>query len=48
MSGHVSHSYLQGFDGTPRERDYLEDLDVDWRIILKLSFKKWDGKAGLD
>jgi hypothetical protein len=30
------------------KRDYLEDLDVDWRIILKWIFKKWEGKAGLD
>ena len=30
------------------KRDYLEDLDVDWRIKLKWIFRKWDGKAGLD
>jgi hypothetical protein len=28
--------------GNLRERDDLEDLGVDWKIILKLIFKKWD------
>jgi hypothetical protein len=28
--------------GDLRERDHLEDLDVDGRIILKCIFKKWD------
>ena len=30
-----------------RERDHLEDLHVNGRIILKL-IKKWDGVRGLD
>jgi hypothetical protein len=31
--------------GTPRERDHLEDPDVDGRIILRWSFRKWGGEA---
>jgi len=29
--------------GDLRERDCLEDLGIDERIILKWSFKKWAG-----
>jgi hypothetical protein len=28
-----------------RERDHLEDLSVDGRMILKSIFKRWVGKA---
>jgi hypothetical protein len=31
--------------GDPREREHLEDLDVDERIILKWIFKKWDRRS---
>jgi hypothetical protein len=31
--------------GKPKERDHLEDLNIDGRIILKCIFKKWDGEA---
>jgi hypothetical protein len=34
--------------GNLRERDHLEDPDVDERIILKWIFEKWDGKGGLE
>jgi hypothetical protein len=28
--------------GKPKERDHFEDLDKDWRIILKCNYKNWD------
>jgi hypothetical protein len=31
-----------------RKRDYLGVLDVDGRIILKLTFKKYDEGEGVD
>jgi hypothetical protein len=31
-----------------RERDHLEDPDVDGRIILSWIFRKWDGGIGLN
>jgi len=29
--------------GKLRERDHLEGSDVDGRIILRWTFRKWDG-----
>jgi hypothetical protein len=34
--------------GDVREGDHLKDQSVDGRIILKWTFKKWDGGHGLD
>jgi hypothetical protein len=34
--------------GNLRERDNLEDPEIDKRIILKWIFKKWDKRYGLD
>jgi hypothetical protein len=31
--------------GDLTERDHLEDLGVDERVILRWIFKKWDGEA---
>jgi hypothetical protein len=33
------------WEGILMERDTLEDLSVNWRVILKWIFKKWDKKA---
>ena len=33
----------RGLTGKPEGRNYLEDQDVDGRIILKCIFRKWDG-----
>jgi hypothetical protein len=30
------------------EKEHLEDLEVDGRIVLKLMLKKWAGHYGLD
>jgi hypothetical protein len=40
--------YKRFWWGNLRERDHLEDLDVDGKIILRWIFKKWVGRHGLD
>jgi len=37
---------IQVLVGNLSERDHLEDIGVDGRIISKFTFKKWDG--GMD
>jgi hypothetical protein len=34
--------------GDLREREHLKEISVDMRIILKLIFKNWDVKYGLN
>ena len=34
--------------GNLREGDHLKDQGIDGRMVLKLSFKKWDKGPGLD
>jgi hypothetical protein len=38
---------IQGFLGEPEGRRLLENPGVDWRIILKWIFEKWDGRHRL-
>jgi len=34
--------------GNLKESHHFGDLDVDWRIILRWIFRKWDVGFGLD
>jgi hypothetical protein len=50
---HVAHTGVRKqhtgcWWGNLRERDHLEDLGIDGRIILKRIFLKWDWRHGLD
>jgi hypothetical protein len=40
--------YTGFWRGDLRERDHLENPGVDERIILRLIFRKWDWRHGLD
>ena len=37
--------HIQFWWGTPKERDNLEDLAVEEKIILKLIFNIWGGET---
>jgi len=39
--------FIQFWLGNLREREHLEDLSIDGRIILICIFKKWNGGHGL-
>ena len=43
MGGGERRGSCRDLVGDLMERDHLEDLDIDWRKILKWIFKKWDG-----
>jgi len=44
----AGEEYTEFWWGNLWERDHLEDPGVDWRIILRWIFRKWDGGHGLD
>jgi hypothetical protein len=39
---------IQGFGGETTRRHHLEYLRLHGRIIVKWTFKKWDGGHGMD
>ena len=49
-AGHVAHMgraevYTGFWWGNLRERNHLEDLDIDGKIILRWIFEKWNVRA---
>ena len=48
-AGHIARIGRRGAYGiSVRGRYYLEDPNVEGRIIFKYMFRKWDGVRGLD
>jgi len=39
----IAEAYTGFWWGNHRERGHLEDPGIDWRIILRWIFRKWDG-----
>jgi len=40
--GRRGEAYTGFWWGNPKERDNLGDPGIDWRIILRWIFRKWD------
>jgi len=47
-SMHWEMNYSQILFRKPKQEDHLEDPAIEGWISLKLIFKKWDGRLGLD
>jgi hypothetical protein len=48
-STHVEDKHTQKtFVGTQRVKDYLEDVSIDWRMILKYICKKQDDRVSVN
>jgi hypothetical protein len=43
MYGREERCVLAFDGGNMRERDHLEDPGIDGRILLRWTFRKWDG-----
>ena len=49
MHAGIPSCYLDNItkDRNLRERDHWGDPDVDWRIMLRWIFRKWEGVVGI-
>jgi hypothetical protein len=41
----VGERLIKSLVGKPEERDYLSDSDIDGRMILRWTFRKWEVEA---